>query len=142
VYDWLDQATQDVLKEIQFALRSQRIRPKLGKLNLELDAALTQAPLFAPGDTPSPEENDQLMALRSKVQSVPQNVSLEAFRRDKKLKAIREAYTETQNQRQLIEDLDVFFIENELYRDTVEPKSPLEEIQAEDLQLIAYEVFS
>ena len=34
------------------------------------------------------------------------------------------------------------FIDNELYRDVVEPKSTLEQIRAEELHLIAYEVFS
>jgi hypothetical protein len=40
-----------------------------------------------------------------------------------------------------VETLDEFFIENELYRDIVMPKTTLEQIRAEGLRLIAYEVF-
>jgi len=37
--------------------------------------------------------------------------------------------------------LDEFFVENELYRDVVIPKSTLEQIRAEDLRLVAHEIF-
>ncbi|MBI5670656.1 MAG: helicase [Chloroflexi bacterium] len=141
VYEWLDQATQDVLKEMNAALRSQRIRPKLSKLNLELDGALSQTSLFSVTVDLSSEEQERLTALREKVQRVLQHVSLDAFKRDKQLKALRESYRESQNQQRLIEDLNEFFVDNELYRDVVEPKSTLEQVKAEDLRLIAYEVF-
>jgi helicase-like protein len=140
VYDLLDQATQDVLREINSAMRSQRIKPKLGRINLELDAALTQTSLFAA--TPTDAETEaQLVAVRERIQDVLQNVALDAFRRDKKLKAIRDAYKQSQDQRRLIDDLDEFFVENELYRDVTAPKSTLEQIRAEELQLVAFEVF-
>jgi hypothetical protein len=38
--------------------------------------------------------------------------------------------------------LDLFFIESDLYRDVVAPKTTLEQVTLEDLQLIAYEVFA
>jgi superfamily II DNA or RNA helicase len=140
VYDLLDQATQDALKEINSAMRSQRIKPKLGRINLELDAALAQTSLFT-SILPDAEKQEQLSAVRERIQSVLQNVALDAFRRDKKLKAIREAHRQTQDQQRLIEELDAFFVENELYRDVATPKSTLEQIRAEDLQLVAFEVF-
>jgi hypothetical protein len=41
---------------------------------------------------------------------VIQNVSLDAFKRDKMLKAIRTDYREHQNQRTLVEALDEFLL--------------------------------
>lgn len=136
VFDLLDTATQSVLSEINSVIRAQRVPPKLSGLNLELNTALTQMSLSDSGET-SP-----LDAMRERVQGVVANVPLEAFRRDKALKVIRDAYRQTQSQTTLIESLHEFFIDNELYRDVVEPKSTLEQIRAEELHLIAYEVFS
>jgi len=80
-------------------------------------------------------------ALREQVQSVVENIPLDAFKRDKRLKEIRDAYAASQNQRQLVEALNEFFLESELYRDVPVIKTTLEKIHEEDLQLIAYEVF-
>jgi hypothetical protein len=91
---------------------------------------------------PSDEEQQTLTDLRERVQRVVQNIPLDAFKRDKTLKVIRETYKQGQNQQQLIEALDEFFIENELYRDVPETKTTLEQVHAEDLALIAYEVFA
>jgi len=140
VFDILDQAAQDVLKEINSAVRSQRIKPKMGRINLELDSVLGQSTLFT-SDFADATSEAQFSVLRERTQSVLQTVPLDAFRRDKKLKAIRDTYRQTQDQRRLISELDEFFIENDLYRDAVEPKSTLEQIRAEDLQLVAFEVF-
>lgn len=134
VFDLLDKATQDVLKEINSVIRAQRIPPKLSEINRELNTALSQSSMFSATD-------DIRETLRVKVQHVAQNVPLDAFKRDKELKAIREAYKQTQDQSALIETLDVFFIENALYRDIAEPKSTLEQIRAEELRLVAFEVF-
>jgi len=80
--------------------------------------------------------------LRDRVLNVVRTVALDPFKRDKTFKAIRARYKETQDQAELISALDAFFIENELYREVVvAPKTPLEQIKAEDLRLIAYEVF-
>ncbi len=125
-----------MLTEIRSALRSQRIKPKMGKLNLDFDSALRQTSLFG-----SPEDNVVPDEVRERVQNVTQNVSLEPFRRDKTLKAIASQYKDTHDQNQLVAALDVFFIENYLYREVTLPRATLEEIHEEDLRLIAYEVF-
>src|SRR5690606_38277870 len=82
VYDLLDQATNDVLQEINSAIRARRVKPKLGKINIELDAALRQPTLLTTAEI---AEADDLVApedLRQKVQQVIQNDSLDAFKRD------------------------------------------------------------
>ncbi|MBZ0299671.1 MAG: helicase [Anaerolineae bacterium] len=139
VYNLLEKATNDVLKEINTALRAQRVPPKMGAINLELSSWLVQTTIFDGGL--SEEDTARMQELRERVQRVIQGVSLEPFRRDKVLKAIREDYRQTQSQQVLIEALDEFFIENELYRDVPKVRTALEQIQAEDLTLIAYEVY-
>lgn len=140
VFDLLEQATNDVLKEINSALRAQRVPPKLGTINLELSSWLSQATMFDPGLTKADQARTEEM--RQRVQRAVQNVPLEPFRRDKPLKAIREHYRQTQSQQTLIEGLDEFFIDNELYRDVPPVRTTLEQIHAEDLALVAYEVFA
>lgn len=136
----LDEATRDVIKEINKALRARRVKPKLGAINRELAEALRQASLLSVDDT-APEASVAPSALREQVQTVVDNISLDAFKRDKRLKEIRDAYSGTKNQRELVEALDEFFIENELYRDVPVTRTTLEEVHEEDLQLVAYEVF-
>jgi len=140
IYDLLQAATEDVIKEINKARRANQIKPKLGTINNELSTALTQAALFAMDET-SPEDAVAPEELRDRVQSVVDNISLDAFKRDKRLKEIREAYADSKNQRRLVEALHEFFVENELYRDIPVSKTTLEKIREEDLQLVAYEVF-
>jgi hypothetical protein len=140
IYDRLEEATQDVLREINASVRAQRVPPRMGSINLELNSALMQQTLLTISPH-SQDEMDALALLRDKVQRVVQHVPLDAFKRDKTLKAIRDAYKETHDQLGLVEALDEFFIENELYRDVPETKTALEQIHAEDLQLVAYEVF-
>lgn len=139
VYDLLDRATTDVLKEINSALRAQRVPPKMGTINLELSSWLSQITIF--DSALSEEDQIRIQELRERIQQVIQTVSLEAFKRDKVLKAIREDYRQTQSQQALIEALDEFFIANELYRDVPKSRTALEQIHAEELVLIAYEVF-
>jgi hypothetical protein len=57
VYDLLDQATNDVLNEINSALRARRIKPKLGAINIELDAALRQPTLLTTADVASADDS-------------------------------------------------------------------------------------
>jgi len=113
----------------------------LGKINIELDAALRQPTLLTTADIAAADDLVAPEDLCQKVQEVIQNISLDAFKRDKTLKAVLANYRDDQNQRVLVEALDEFFVENELYRDVIMPKTTLQQIRAEDLRLVAYEVF-
>jgi len=139
VYDALDKATKDVLKEINSTILSQRVPPKMSKTNSDLNILLVQTSFF--NTATLPEEQDAFETLRQRVQNVIQHVPLEPFKRDKTLKGIRERYQRNQNQQELVEALDAFFIENELYRDLPIAKTTLDQVRIEDLKLIAYEVF-
>jgi hypothetical protein len=140
VFDLLDQATQDVIKDINKSRKSNQIKAKMGKINRDLETALIQAELFAMDGT----VNEDAVApsdLRDKVQQVVAHIPLNAFNRSKELKAIRQAYNQHKNQRILVESLDIFFVENDVYRDIPTKKTTLERIGEEDLKLIAFEVF-
>jgi superfamily II DNA or RNA helicase len=142
VFDHLDAAVTDVTKELNKAMRSQRIRPKLGRINNELLDALRQATLglFEDSDSSKAEE-EGFEDIRARVQGAIERISLDPFKRDKRLKEIRKVYTASRNQHQLVQDLHEFFVDNELYRDVPIVKTTLEKIREEDLQLIAFEVF-
>jgi len=136
----LDKATNDVIKEVRQAVRANRVKSKMGTINKELSDALRQATLFAMDDA-SPDELIAPEDLRQQVQNVVENIPLDAFKRDKQLKAIRRDYADSKNQRQLVENLHEFLVDNELYREVPASKTKLEEIHKEDLRLIAFEVF-
>lgn len=140
IFDLLDKATQDVIKEINQARRSQRVKPKLGNINQELRNALRHATLM-PADVTAADDLIALRETREKVQQVVENVPLDAFKRDKRLTEIRQQYKSDQNHRVFVLALDEFFIESELYRDVPVVKTTLDKIHEEELQLIAFEVF-
>ncbi|MGV2437208.1 MAG UNVERIFIED_CONTAM: hypothetical protein LVT10_21820 [Anaerolineae bacterium] len=86
VYDALDKATKDVLKEINSTILSQRVPPKMSKTNSDLNILLVQTSFF--NTATLPEEQDAFETLRQRVQNVIQHVPLEPFKRDKTLKGI------------------------------------------------------
>ena len=142
IFDALDRATQDVLKEINKAIRGNRVPRKLGKINRELLIPLQQASLLPVETGTTTESTLADEEIRQQVQRVVQNISLDAgFKRDKRLKQIRQDYQSHQNQRLLVEQLHLFFIDNELYRDVPVEQSTLEQVHEESLQLVAWEVF-
>jgi len=139
VFDLLDKATQDVLKEINSVIRAQRVPPKMGRVNLDLIAAVNQQSLFTE-PVESMEGEAGLEALRQKVLTTLQTVPLEPFRRDVRLRAVSEAYQQTQDTIALVRALDIFFIDSDLYRDFA-PATTFEQVKIEELELIAWEVF-
>ncbi len=80
--------------------------------------------------------------LRNRLNQVLQNIPLRMFERDPKLKSILQTYqaNENPNPQVLAEQLDAFFVDNELYREIIEP-TVLEQIKKDDLQLVCYEIF-
>ena len=131
IFDVLDQAAEATLKEINAIRRGALLPRPLGQVNRELQAALNQPSYFG---TPEADEHQ-----RNTVLAVVQdpNISLDTFKKDKRLKAIRQAFTESRNTRQFVEELDQYFLDNNLYRD-VTPKTTLQLLHDEDLQLVAY----
>ena len=135
IFDALEQATADVLREANSVIRAQSLPPKKGKLNIDLENALAQHSLLHPETS---AESDELVTLAEKVHRTLQEVPLEAFRRDKTLKAILAQRKD--DPIAVLHDLDQFFIDNDLYRE-VAPRVTLQRIEESDVRLIAYEVF-
>jgi hypothetical protein len=133
IYDALDQAAESTLKEINALRRGTALPKPLGQVNRDLLAALTQPSLFG-GEAP---DGVRLAKVQAVVQDA--HISLDSFKKDKRLKAIRQAFIESSDLQQFVRELDQYFIDNNLYRD-VTPKSTLELIHEEDLQLVAYMV--
>ena len=131
VYDALDKAAESTLKEINALRRGTTVPRPLGQVNRDLQAALTQPSLFGAAEVDA--------VLHDKVLAVVQdpNISLDTFKKDKRLKALRQAFTDGGDLGQFVADLDQYFIDNNLYRD-VTPKTTLELLHDEDLQLVAY----
>jgi len=129
IFDLLERATQDIFREIKALRSARKIRPQMTGLNKEFYNALHQATLFE-------EVPDEL---RRRVSQVLMDVSLKPFLRDPKTKAIRADFRENGSVLALAEQLDAFFVENELYREVIEP-TVLEQIKEEDLQLVCYEI--
>ena len=67
-----------------------------------------------------------------------EEVSLRPFRRDPALKPLLAGFEQAQDRAALLEGLDGWLVENELYRE-VTPPTGLEEITREDLQLVCWE---
>jgi hypothetical protein len=131
IFPLLEQTTQDIIKELKAQRTTSKIRPRMTGLNKTFYDALNQLSLL----DPVPEE------LRTRVSQVLQNAPLVTFRRDPALKTIQDQFKRESNPRILAEQLDAYFVENELYRDVVEP-TVLEQVKEEDLQLVCYEILT
>jgi hypothetical protein len=132
VFEAVERATDDILRDLQSLRTAQRIRPQMTGANKKFYDAINQMSLF--GEVPA--------ELRGRINQVLQNISLKMFERDPKLKSILQAYQadENPNPQILAEQLDAFFVDNELYREVIEP-TVLEQIKKDDLQLVCYEIF-
>jgi ABC-type multidrug transport system fused ATPase/permease subunit len=131
IFDLLERATQDIFRELKALRAARKIRPQMAGLNKQFYNALNQTTLFE-------EVPDEL---RQRVSQVLMHVPLRPFQRDPKMKAIRAAFKETGSVLALAEQLDAFFVENDLYREIIEP-TVLEQIKEEDLQLVCYEILT
>jgi len=132
IFPLLERATRDILDDVKAQQASRRIRPQMKGLNKEFYNALQQPSML---DDEIPED------LRKRVSEVLMHVSLQPFRRDPRLKAIRAAHKAYKSLLTLAEQLDAYFVEHDLYRDFVEP-SVLAQITEESLQLVCYEVLT
>ncbi len=129
VFEIMDRAVKDLLEELKSVEATRRIKSPLKSMNLKLYSALHQG-----SQSSQPISAD----LRERLSGVLEEISLKPFERDPALKAIWQQFQKSGDLRALADDLDAFFVENELYRDMA-PPALLERIRAEDLQLVCYE---
>jgi hypothetical protein len=129
IFPSLQRATDEIMGEIESLRTVAQIPPRLRGWNLEFYNGLSQPTLF--DAVPEELQNRLIQALR--------HTELAPFQRDPALKRIRQDYRQQQNPRLLAEQLDAYFVTNDLYREIIEPHLA-EEIQREDLELICYEL--
>ncbi|HYE68247.1 MAG TPA: hypothetical protein VEA58_06510, partial [Anaerovoracaceae bacterium] len=132
IFELLERATSDIFREIKATQATGRIRPQMTGQNKQFYDAINQNSLLG---------NNVTDALRMRLNQVLTTVSLMPFRRDPKVKAIWADYKSQGDPARLAEQLDAYFVENELYREVIEP-TMLEQITKEDLQLVCYEILS
>jgi len=130
VFDLLERATEEIVQELRRARAGRRVRPKMYRLNRRLYNALAQPGLFEEGEI---EEETW-----ERVRRALEEVSLRPFRREPALKRLLMDFEETRDRAALLERLDTWLVENELYRE-VTPPTVLEQITREDLQLVCWE---
>ncbi len=130
VFDLLERATAEIIAELRRARAGRRVRRKMYALNRQLYNALAQPDLFG-GEEIEKETWER-------VRLALENVNLRPFRRDPALKRLREEFKRTGDRAALLEGLDAWLVENELYRE-VTPPTVLEQITEEDLHLVCWE---
>ena len=131
IFPLLDQATQEIVSELQTQQKSRQIRPQLTGLNKEFYQAINQMNLL----------NELSAGLREKVGQVLLHKSLHPLRNDPALKTIQATYKQTKKVSVLAEQLDAYFVDHDLYQETAEP-TILEQITVQDLQLVCYAVLA
>ncbi|HDN80640.1 MAG TPA: helicase [Chloroflexi bacterium] len=132
IFELLERATDEIFQELRALSVRRRIREKMYSLNQRFYNALAQRSLFKRDTEPLEQE------IWERVRRVLEEVSLRPFRRDEKLKKLLAGFEATGDRRALLEGLDAWLVEHDLYRD-ITPPSKLEQIKREDLQLVCWE---
>ena len=130
LFDLLERATEEIVQELRRARAGRRIRPKMYRLNRRLYNSLAQPGLF--------DEREIDQETWGRVRQALEEVSLRPFRRDPALKQLLASFAESEDRPALLEALDAWLVENELYRE-VTPPTVLEEITRKDLRLVCWE---
>lgn len=144
IWPYLEQATRDLLADIQRQHGAQRLRPPMAGVNLRLYHALAaDAGRLINAQGRALEHHAERQALIQRLLAMIQSTPLRPFERDPELRRLQQAYKETADLDALIADLDTFAIEHELYADVpIERPSTFAGVTAEDVELVCYELFS
>jgi hypothetical protein len=144
VWPYIEQATRDILGDIQRQQGTQRLRPPMAGMNLKLYHALAaESGRLISSQGRAIENNPERQQLIQRLMAMVQSTPLRPFERDPELRQLHQAYQETNDFDTLITDLDAFAVEHELYVDVVtERPSTFTGVTSEDIELVCYEIFS
>ncbi len=131
-YDLIDKATQDVLIAIQGEQARIQTRAALTGVGQKLYNWLNRPTLW---DGNASFDREQLERFNAVLEGVP----LRPFDRDPALKRLVRTYEHEGSFVQLVEDLDGFFTENDLYQQGNADLQTMSAIKQEDLRLVCYE---
>ncbi|NET16646.1 MAG: helicase, partial [Okeania sp. SIO1H6] len=130
IFDVLERAVENLLKDFKRQQTSSKFRPKLNKLLQKIYLFLEQ------------QTNDVLeLEYRKTIERVLEVIATENLRSiEREIKQIWQQYVDINS---FVSDLDELFVDAELYYQLEEEKksNPLEMIKAEDIQLICYQWF-
>ncbi len=130
IFDVLERAVENLLKDFKRQETSSKFRPKLNTLLRKIYLFLEQ------------QSNDVLeLEYRETIERVLEVIYTENMRSiEREIKQIWQQYVDINS---FVSDLDELFVDAELYYQLEEEKksNPLEMIKAEDIQLICYQWF-
>lgn len=146
IWSYLETATKDILAELHQQQGTRRLRMPMTGLNLRLYNVLaTLAPTTAAPPAIAAESGTAPTAeppVVARLTTLMQEVSLKPFERDQDLRGVLASYTQTQQAEPLVAELDAFAAERDLYSAMGSTRPTFAAIQAEDLELVCYELFS
>ncbi|WP_426583040.1 hypothetical protein [Dapis sp. BLCC M229] len=133
IFDVLERAVENLLKDFKRQQSSSKLRPKLNKLLQKIYFFLEE------------QSNDLLeLEYREIIERVLEVIATENLRSiEREIKQKWQHYVDSNYINSLASDLDELFVDAELYYQLEEEKksNPLEMIKAEDIQLICYQWF-
>ena len=153
IFQVLETATGQLLEMFKRQETGNKLKPKMTKLFQNISHALNQID-FSSGvpvqldlvkyqsvQLPLKFDNPIDPKTIKLIQKVITNQNLKVYEND--IRKLWESYVESKSLEKLIENLDAYFVENELYQEFEEEEDikPLEIIQRENIKLICYQWF-
>ena len=135
IFAVLQGAVENVLDSLKKTQSSTQLSPKLSKLMRDIHIALTQNSLL--------DEDEVNQESLDRVLTIISQESLRTYESD--IKNIWNQYKENRDKPKLIDQLDQYFVANQIGEDLLsqlEPETSLETITREDIQLVCYEWFN
>jgi superfamily II DNA or RNA helicase len=129
VFPVLERAPEEILAQLRHERGARRIPPPMTGITRRLYDTLSAPGLFDRGDD---EQRQRLIR-------VLRNASLRPFERDRTLRNLLKEYEQTKDASAFQSELEDFFAENDLLS-AGDERRLVEEVHAEDLRLVCYEV--
>ncbi|MCT7971121.1 helicase-related protein [Laspinema olomoucense] len=132
IFPVIESAVNNLMQMFQKQQTGSKVKDQLSTTVNKIRQAFMQPELFS--DSPSVDISEQIIAAIT-------TANLSAFERD--IRRIWDRFKESKSLAELAADLDEFFVENELYRETEEDPQlkTFKMVQREDIQLVCYEWF-
>lgn len=133
IFAILEGATRNLLQGFKKQQSSTRLRPTISKLLQKIQTALTQTDLFM-GEPTDAE-------LKERVLKVIVSVDLRIYKQS--IEAIWKRFVEDKDLANLVSDLDMLFVDQELYYEVEEEEeiNAIDIIREEEVQLVCYQWF-
>lgn len=134
IFDVVEGATKNLLQHFKRQSTGSRIKPKLQGILQKIHQVLIQSTLDI-------EWTSDEQEIKNRVLQVIENRELQTYKRE--TKQLWDDYRSHHNEKEMLDQLDELFIDNELYQDLDgnNLESIRKVIKAEDIELVCYEWF-